>query len=356
MRQFCGVLCGAFLLDLVASSSPKALLEAKPTKEPLASKPKPNSSGALSEMRPAKEPITPKQEEHKHHKVLRQAATRPARLPMLELMSLSLDNWGALHDRAENLPDSITVGGKAIFEPWHLEAANDVIEHFNPLAQMPAAANIFDTRSLQAHPLNFAQFSEPQSDLAKNLMLVIFALVALLVVAYLMSCLCFEGSDMDDEQVAATPKEGKIDGGGLKTGQYTWPAAYAEATGEQKEAFELLFRCNMVSHEEFSHEAVSREHIEECTWIATHMLERKPLEEWVGLWQQAQRSFEDSVADCFEAHGGQVGLGARALAQRLTLSRSGQFRTTPSSPTSRPSSANLDFVSDANLDLRPLHS
>lgn len=275
---------------------------------------------------------------------------------MLELMSLNLDKWGALHDHVENLPDSIAVRGNGNFEPWNFETASDVVEQFNPLAQMPKSTNMFDTRSLQAHPLNFAQYAEPQSDLTKNLMLVVFALVVLLTVAYLMSCLCFEGSETDDEQVAAPPKEGKIDGSGLKTGQYTWPAAYAEATGEQKEAFELLFRCNMVSHEEFSHEAVSREHIEECTWIATHMLERKPLEEWVGLWQQAQRSFEDSVADCFEAHGGQVGLGARALAQRLTLSRSGQFRTTPSSPTSRPSSANLDFVSDANVDLRPLHS
>lgn len=280
---------------------------------------------------------------------------------MLELMSVSLENWGArsIHDEnAEDPPEAtILVKGDGRFEPFD-QMLHDSGEHFNPLAQMPHSMNMYDSRVQQTHPLlNFAQYSEPQSDVTKNLMLVFLALVVLLILAYLMSCLCFDVAEGDAD---ASVKEGKMTGRGAKTDQSTWAAAYSEADGEQKEAFELLFRCNMISTEEFSLGLVSQEHIQECTWIAVHMLQHKPLEEWVGLWQQAQQSFEDSVADCFEAKGGgQVGLGARALAQRLSISRS-QLRT-PSSPASResrPSSANLDFVPDASptCDLRPLHS
>jgi len=64
---------------------------------------------------------------------------------------------------------------------------------------------------------------------------------------------------------------------------------------------ELLFRCNIISTQEFAYSRVSQEHIDECVWIGTYMLKQKPLEEWVALWQQAQQTFEDSVTACFTA-------------------------------------------------------
>jgi hypothetical protein len=81
----------------------------------------------------------------------------------------------------------------------------------------------------------------------------------------------------------------------------SWARAYRDAVGERKEALELLFRCNIISTQEFVYSRVSQEHIAECVWIGTHMLRQKPLEEWEKLWQQAQHTFEDSVTACFTA-------------------------------------------------------
>jgi hypothetical protein len=84
----------------------------------------------------------------------------------------------------------------------------------------------------------------------------------------------------------------------------SWSQVYRDARGEQKEALELLFRCNIISTDEFAFSKVDQDHIQESLWIATHMLRQKPLEEWVALWMQAQQTFEDHVTACFEARGG----------------------------------------------------
>lgn len=81
----------------------------------------------------------------------------------------------------------------------------------------------------------------------------------------------------------------------------SWARAYREAMGQRRQALELLFRCNIISTQEFAYSRVSQEHIDECVWIGTYMLKQKPLEEWVALWQQAQQTFEDSVTACFTA-------------------------------------------------------
>lgn len=81
----------------------------------------------------------------------------------------------------------------------------------------------------------------------------------------------------------------------------SWAKAYREATGERKEALELLERCNIISSQEFAYSRVSQEHIDECVWIGSHMLRQKPLEEWVALWHEAQQTFKDNVTACFTA-------------------------------------------------------
>jgi len=81
----------------------------------------------------------------------------------------------------------------------------------------------------------------------------------------------------------------------------SWARAYRDAKDLRREALELLFRCNIISTQEFAYSRVSQEHIDECVWIGTYMLKQKPLEEWVALWQQAQQTFEDSVTACFTA-------------------------------------------------------
>jgi len=127
--------------------------------------------------------------------------------------------------------------------------------------------------------------------------------LGVLVVAMILCCLFADGISEDDESHAAT-KEAQPDFATVDVSDGSWAQVYREARGDEKEALELLFRCNIISTEEFAFSSVSQEHIQECIWIATHMLRQKPLEEWVALWGQAQRTFEDSVTACFEARGG----------------------------------------------------
>merc|ERR1719478_384234 len=133
-----------------------------------------------------------------------------------------------------------------------------------------------------------------------NLMIVILILLFLTLTV---CCLCWDGAS-DEEQLQSPTKEVQQDYANVEFSDGSWAQVYREARGEQKEALELLFRCNIISTDEFAFSSVSQEHIQECIWIATHMLRQKPLEEWVALWQQAQRTFEDNVTACFEARGG----------------------------------------------------
>lgn len=286
------------------------------------------------------------------------------RRPLLELMSMNLDTWGAhAGNSTVNSPQGISTPHRKDFRKLLQPNIAADGEPFNPLAQVPEVLNMFDARTVSMHPLlSFSQYARTSSSVFGNVVFVIGICGMLVIAAYIISCLWCDGSESDDEFEKAS-KDGRPAGAALaKLGQSTWAQAYADAPPDQKESFELLFRCNMISTEEFSLQVVSQEHIQECTWIATHMLQHKPMEEWVGLWQQAQQSFEDRVADCFEASAGgppaSGGLGARALAQRLTATRSGQLRpATPTSPASRPSSANLDYMSEQlRMDMRPVHS
>merc|ERR1719213_157532 len=57
----------------------------------------------------------------------------------------------------------------------------------------------------------------------------------------------------------------------------SWALCYQKAAGQSKQALELLFRCHIIPVQEFSHSRVSQEHIDECVWIATHMLRQRTL-------------------------------------------------------------------------------
>lgn len=78
----------------------------------------------------------------------------------------------------------------------------------------------------------------------------------------------------------------------------TWAVTYQNAEGEKKKGLELLFRCHIIPTQEFGHAKVSQEHIDECVWIATHMLRQRSLEEWLNEWPEARDAFDDSVRKC----------------------------------------------------------
>jgi len=144
-----------------------------------------------------------------------------------------------------------------------------------------------------------------QSQLVKAGLFVAVMVVLALVVCYL----CADQHSKGDEEHEWTSQDAEQDYAAVDFSDGSWAQVYRQAQGEQKEALELLFRCNIISTEEFAFSSVSHEHIQECIWIATHMLHQKPLEEWVALWQQAQQTFEDSVTACFEARGGPYSSG-----------------------------------------------
>lgn len=99
----------------------------------------------------------------------------------------------------------------------------------------------------------------------------------------------------------AVKPPGPPSSGGLEESAGSFACRYRESSGSEKEALSLLLRCNIISKDEFASNCVSQEHIDECVWIASQMLEQKTLEDWVALSQNGRQSFEDTVAAIYEA-------------------------------------------------------
>lgn len=81
----------------------------------------------------------------------------------------------------------------------------------------------------------------------------------------------------------------------------SWASSYRDAQGTRQDAIELLYRCRIIPQGEFYDRRVNQDHIEECVWIATLMLQTRPLEEWVTLREEAQSTFEERVTACSTA-------------------------------------------------------
>jgi len=130
-----------------------------------------------------------------------------------------------------------------------------------------------------------------------NLKMLCFAGAALGVL--ILVVLAVQAESEDDE-----PSEAKsyADLRAFTFSEGTWAQTYREAQGSQKEALELLYRCNIIPQQEFANSIVSKERIDECLWVATHMLKQKTLEQWLVAWRQAKKEFEESVsAACLTA-------------------------------------------------------
>lgn len=229
------------------------------------------------------------------HKLPDLALYETAPLPLLSLMSLNLDNWGSKE----------TQSGAEVVSGVSDAVVSSSTSHSNPLVQIATEVSnhLFDFRALHLHSIQLLAAAEH----AKTHWVSILVFAVILVVLTVFACYVghWDGicSSRDDHQNWTSP-EVEQDFAAVEFSDGSWAQVYREAKGEQKEALELLFRCNIISTEEFAFSSVNQEHIQECIWIATHMLNQKPLEEWVALWQQAQQTFEDSVTACFEARGG----------------------------------------------------
>jgi len=129
--------------------------------------------------------------------------------------------------------------------------------------------------------------------IAVSFVVVISCLACAALVLFVM-----EEESAPEDQMAAKPPE---DLHGMEKCDGTWAVTYQNADATSKEGLELLFRCHIIPTEEFAHSRVSQEHIDECVWIATHMLRQRKLDEWTEMWPEALRTFEESVTACFAA-------------------------------------------------------
>lgn len=187
----------------------------------------------------------------------------------------------------EKTAEVITISGDGqLFLPGdQIEAVINEDGHANPLGQAPEPSNQYDSRVMQMHPLEEALSlhlsPEMKGNLRHLLMILCLTFGLLFLLAYLMSGMCSE-----DGQSHLDSKQNKLSS--ASNSESAWAKAYAEAQDDQKEAFQLLFSCNIIPTAEMSRTLIAQDHIEECVWIATHMLQHKSLEDWVALWQQAQ--------------------------------------------------------------------
>lgn len=87
----------------------------------------------------------------------------------------------------------------------------------------------------------------------------------------------------------------------FSTCEGTWAKTYVAADDTNRPALELVYFCSIIPAEEFAHSIVSQRHIDESIWIASQMLQQKPLAEWVCDKIEAKKVFEESVTACYTA-------------------------------------------------------
>jgi len=165
---------------------------------------------------------------------------------------------------------------------------------------VPMISNSDKSMTLNSQKITSFAYNEISS--GPSMTRVFAVTLVMLVVALVFVALCIfvmeEHSEADEGPMAAKPPEDLYV---MMSCDGTWATTYQRSEGPSKQALELLFRCHIIPNEEFAHSRVSQEHIDECVWIASHMLRQRKLEEWTEMWPEALRTFEESVTACFAA-------------------------------------------------------
>lgn len=184
------------------------------------------------------------------------------------------------------------------------------------LAQPSLGGHMLDLHALRTEPISFDAINQLHQipTVAFNHIsthnigtLVTNLLFVMVCVALLLLCLLSSGDETeeipgDDVKTPRTPRSFKrMDFRDAQCSSGSWAQAYREACSDDREAMELLFRCHIISTYEFAESKVSEEHIHECIWIATYMLQQKSLSEWVATRHEAKQRFEESAVSCFRA-------------------------------------------------------
>jgi len=182
-------------------------------------------------------------------------------------------------------------------EAW---GATEVAKHSDkPNSMTMPGGHMLSSHPFEVEPIRFTDMLFARG--ASKARLLIFSVLCVLFVMALIlapwKC-WWNSSDHDLSDMSAdTPDLAAV----AEISNGSWAEAYKNSNAEHKKGFELLFRCKIVSVQEFAHSRASQEHIDECVWIAIEMLKQRPLEEWVAWRPQALQTFEDSITAVFAA-------------------------------------------------------
>jgi len=96
------------------------------------------------------------------------------------------------------------------------------------------------------------------------------------------------------------PEASMLDG--LVLGRGSWATAYRQAHGQRREALRLLCKSGIVTARELSDDltVISQEHIDECVYIASEMLQTWPLDLWARQPEEAQKFFESRLTALYQ--------------------------------------------------------
>lgn len=212
---------------------------------------------------------------------------------------------GLPETRADNASGTVShVSDDLVHSPHGAARSNDIAQDTSHKDDHSSLTSRFLTSSLdrwgspiwgrEQHKLEHqlhAQSSQRRSSLGR---LILFLLAAgILITCLSCVCACF-GRWWDEEETKGPDPT-------LAAVEYCngpWAVAYRESNGQQREAIELLFRCNIITMPEFAGHGVSRQHsdINACVQIAIGMLEDRSISEWEAHWQEAHKAFEQAAS------------------------------------------------------------
>lgn len=226
----------------------------------------------------------------------------------LQLISLSLDKWGSkavsspVGQPPNAVPSSDSVLKFRSLEKWGSKAFH------SPSGQPPDAApssdGVLKLQSLSNDAAKLTSLQKTESYLKRNssrILLTGLSLWVLVAICLLMSPLGAGYVSLGSPRGPPVERSYVPQSLAPQTGDGSFACRYRQSYGQEREALSLLLRCNIISKDEFASNCVSQEHIDECVWIATQMLQQRQLEDWVSLSQHGRQSFEDTVAAIYEA-------------------------------------------------------
>lgn len=168
----------------------------------------------------------------------------------------------------------------------------DQHEHGNVLATQPG--DMSNGSSLKLSAIHLAASTAARGTETKFL-IVVCVLAVILVSLYYICSREYEESEIVTVAARYSSPKGNDALIAQEHWDGSWARAYRNADDKNKGAFEFLFRCHIIPQEEFAHSHCTQEQIDECLWIATYMLNERPLEQWMQL-----SSFEKDPSTCFK--------------------------------------------------------